>query len=48
MQPSIEIFLELVRLGIGHRANITFNRLDWQEIYELATQQGLLGVVVDG
>lgn len=48
MQPYIEIFLELVRLGIGHRANITFNRLDWQEIYELATQQGLLGVVVDG
>jgi hypothetical protein len=48
MQPYKEIFLELVRLGIGHRASITSNQIDWQEIYELAIQQGLLGVVIDG
>ena len=48
MQPSADNFLELVRLGIGHRGNITSNQFDWQEIYELAIQQGLLGVVIDG
>ncbi len=48
MQPSKETFLELVRLGIGHRGNVTSNQIDWQEIYELAIQQGLLGVVIDG
>lgn len=48
MQPSAETFLELVRLGIGHRGNISSNQIDWQEIYDLATQQGLLAVVIDG
>lgn len=48
MQPSKETFLELVRLGISHRGNITSNQIDWQKIYNLATQQGLLGVVIDG
>jgi hypothetical protein len=43
MQPSAGTFLELVRLGIGHRGNITSNQIDWQEIYVLAIQQGLLG-----
>ena len=48
MQPSAGTFLELVRLGIGHRGNITSNQIDWQKIYVLAIQQGLLGVVIDG
>ena len=48
MQPSTGILLELVRLGIGHRGNITSNQIDWQKIYDLAIQQGLLGVVIDG
>lgn len=47
MQSSKETFLDLVRLGIGHRGNITSNQIDWQKIYDLATQQGLLGVVID-
>lgn len=48
MQSSRETFLELVRLGVGHRGKITSNQINWQEIYDLATQQGLLGVVIDG
>lgn len=48
MQPSTGILLELVRLGIGHRGNITSNQIDWQKTYDLAIQQGLLGVVIDG
>ena len=48
MQPSAGTFLELVRLGIGHRGSITSNQINWQEIYNLATQQGLLAVVIDG
>lgn len=47
MQPSTRTFIELVRLGIGHRGNVTSNQIDWLEIYGLATQQGLL-TVVDG
>lgn len=48
MQSSKEIFLEIVRLGIGHRGNITSNQIDWQELYKLATEHGLLAVVIDG
>lgn len=48
MQPSAGTFLELVRLGIGHRRNLSSNQIDWQKIYGLATHQELLGVVIDG
>ncbi len=48
MQSSKEIFLELVRLGIGHRGNITSNQIDWQKIYNLAIEHGLLAIVIDG
>lgn len=48
MQSSRETFLELVRLGVGHRGKITSNQINWQEIYDLATHQELLGVVIDG
>lgn len=49
MQSAKEkFFLELVRIGIGHCGNITSNQIVWQKIYDLATQQGLLGVVIDG
>ena len=48
MQPFKGTFLELVRLGIGHRGSITSNQIDWKEIYHLAIRQGLLAVVIDG
>lgn len=46
--PSKETFLELVFLGIGHRKILSSNQIDWQKIYDLATHQELLGVVIDG
>ena len=48
MLQSKETFLELVCLGIGHRRIFSSNQIDWQKIYDLATHQGLLGVVIDG
>jgi len=40
-------FLSLVRLGIGHRSS--FSEIeDWQSIYSLADEQGLMAIVVDG
>lgn len=48
MQSSKETFLELVCLGIGHRRNLSSNQIDWRKIYDLATHQELLGVVIDG
>lgn len=44
-----EVFLQLVRLGIGHSADLSPKQvLDWDAIEALAAQHGLLGVVVDG
>ena len=49
MQPDKDnCFLTLLRLGIGHRGDKTSNQIDWQKVYELAIQQGLLGIVLDG
>ena len=43
-----ETFLKLVRLGIGQAADSFPVSIDWNEIKELAEQQGLIGVVLDG
>jgi len=44
-----EVFLQLVRLGIGHFAYINPKQeLDWNAIEALAAQLGLLGVIIDG
>lgn len=48
MESFNKSFLSLVRLGIGHRRNLSFSQIDWQKIYDLATHQELLGVVIDG
>lgn len=48
MQSSIEDFLELICAGIGHNGAELSAPINWQKIYDLATQQGLLGVVIDG
>lgn len=48
MQLSKDIFFEIVRLGIGHYGTIPSGYIDWKEIYALATQHGLLAVVIDG
>lgn len=41
-------FLTLVRLGIGHQAEITISVKDWRLIRDLAEVQGLYAVVLDG
>jgi len=41
-------FIQLVRLGIGHRADAPINVVDWNQIKTLAERQGLSAIVVDG
>ena len=44
-----KVFLQLVRLGIGHSAYINPDqKIEWYTIEDLASQHGLLGVIVDG
>ena len=43
-----EAFLTLVRLGIGNPASKLTQRVDWPAIQELATNQGLYAIVLDG
>lgn len=48
--PSNQItFLQLVRLGIGHRTdNLIPDQIDWSAIQALADRQGLSAIVLDG
>ena len=42
-------FLQLVRLGIGHRMDgLISKEIDWDTIQALADQQGLSAIVLDG
>lgn len=41
-------FLDLVRLGIGHLANINDESIDWDTIRALAEEQGLSAIILDG
>lgn len=43
-----EAFLTLVRLGIGNPASKLTQRVNWPAIQELATNQGLYAIVLDG
>ena len=43
-----ELFLQLVRLGIGHSANFQPITVNWLEIKTLAENHGLSAVVLDG
>ena len=45
---TIEAFLTLVRLGIGNPASKLPQRVNWPAIQELATNQGLYAIVLDG
>ena len=40
-------FLNLVRLGIGHRAEVLSANPDWDAIYDHAVRHGLPAVLVD-
>ena len=43
-----ELFLQLVRLGIGHSAKFQPIAVNWTEIKTLAEKQGLSAVILDG
>lgn len=48
MQSAKDIFLSLVRSGIGHETEPIPNQVNWSEIKALADRQGLSAVVLDG
>ena len=48
MNHQIESLLALTRLGIGHSANIIKQPIDWSALKQLADEQGLSAVVLDG
>ena len=48
LSENKEAFLSLVRLGIGHRADVLPEFVDWNALEDLAAKQGLSAVVVDG
>lgn len=41
-------FFPLIRLGIGHHADIVLEEIDWSAMKALADEQGLLAVMLDG
>ncbi|OYP41221.1 nucleotidyltransferase family protein [Prevotella sp. P5-50] len=43
-----EPFLTLIRLGLGHYAQLSQETLDWNALQNLATQQSLSAVLLDG
>lgn len=43
-----DLFLQLIRLGIGHSANFYPKPVNWLEIKEQAERHGLYAVVLDG
>lgn len=48
MLSSKKVFFSLVRLGVGHQANIQSGDANWTEIKALADRQGLSAIVIDG
>ena len=42
------IFLQLVKLGIGHQSSSLPESIDWRNIEDLAAKQGLTAVMIDG
>lgn len=47
MDKRFAVFIELVRKGIGHRADLIFDEIDWNDIQALAERHGLSAIVVD-
>lgn len=43
-----QVFLQLVKLGIGHQASSLPESIDWNGIEDLATEQGLSAILIDG
>lgn len=43
-----EAFLTIVRIGIGHSGRALLESVGWNELEDLAAEQGLSAVLVDG
>lgn len=43
-----QLFLTLVRLGVGHEMGALEEDVDWMSVYDLSAQHGLTAVVLDG
>ena len=43
-----EVFLQFVRLGIGHGMDRINDEIDWIGVHELAEKHGLSAIVLDG
>lgn len=48
MQSSNIAFISLVRLGIGHRAEVLSKTVNWNDVQAFAERQGLAAILVDG
>lgn len=49
MRSVEEVFLQLIRLGIGVKTNTSIpDDVRWDEVETLAEQQGLLAIMLDG
>lgn len=48
MNNGYEALLSLIRLGIGHSSIFTVHQFDWAELKQLANEQGLSAVVLEG
>lgn len=48
INDNYEAFLTLVRLGLGHKADIQTSAVDWKIVCAIANAQGLSAVVLDG
>lgn len=45
---TIKTFVSLVKLGIGHRSIELPSKQDWNTIHEIAVEQGLTAIILDG
>lgn len=48
MHPSIDPFLSLIRLGVGHSLTAAVKDVDWTKMEAFAAQHGLSAVLIDG
>lgn len=48
LSKNKDALLSLIRLGIGHQADILPQAIDWQSLKGLAEKQGLSAIVLDG
>ena len=53
MEKLKEFFLHIIRLGINKEISglgkcVSLEQIDWEELYGLASRQGLLAIVMDG